>query len=456
MPTFAYQGQSQQGLKLGTLEADSQAAVAEALLAQGITPFDIVEKSQAEGAGQQITEFLSKHFPSLSGRTNGSVESAPGTQGRRKSRVYKPLVSVSARPRSIKSMLGIKENPSKEDVMMLSRQLHVLMHAGVPIIEGLGSLRDSTFSPPLKQVLVDVIEKLESGQALSGCLANHPNVFDDFFVSMVRIGEETGKLDEVFWSLYERMEFDERIRRQIKTATRYPIFVLSAIGIALAVVNLMVIPAFAKVFDSMGTQLPLLTRMLLWTSNFAQQQLPYIAVAMVGCYLLFNTWIKTQEGRLIWHDTLLKAPLFGSIILKASLARFCRGMALSLSSGVPVLQALTIVARTTDNEAIAVRLSGMRETIERGESVLGAAQQSGVFPRMVLQMIAVGDQSGQLDDMMNEVSTSYTKDVQYELQTFSQRLEPILIGVMGVLVLILALGIFLPIWDLGRVTMGKG
>ncbi len=421
MPSFAYQGQDASGRQAGMIDASNARAAAEALRSRGITPFEIKEKS----AESKIDKALNK-----------SKQSSTGIN-------LKSLFTKS------------RPAPKRVEIMMVSRQLHVLMRAGVPILSGLASLRDASTSESLKSVLSSVIAQLEAGQDLSSSLSAHPEAFDDFFVSMIRVGEETGKLDEVFWALYERMEFDDRIRKQIKSATRYPMFVMIAIGIALAIVNLMVIPAFSKVFSGLGAELPLLTRVLLWTSKFAQDQLPLLLVAMVVAFFAFKNWRNTESGRLYWDGFTLKVPLFGSIILKASLARFCRGMSLALSSGVPVISAISIVAKTTDNEALGEKLSGMRTNIERGESVLGAAIQSGVFPPMVIQMIAVGDQSGQLDDMMNEVAGSYTKDVQYELQTLSQRIEPILIAVMGVLVLILALGIFLPIWDLGRVTLQK-
>lgn len=425
MTSFAYQGQSIHGHKSGSIEAASAGAAALALKSQGITPFDIVEKMNATDSWWKKWLFGKQRY------------------------------ADAAKP-TWRSSLGLSERIYASDVMLLARQLHVLLHAGVPILSGLSSLRDVSSSFALKEILTDVIAKLESGQDLSSCMNAHPRAFDEFFVSMVRVGEETGKLDDVFLTLYTRMEFDERISRQIKTATRYPVFVLSAIAAALVITNLLVIPTFAQVFAQMGAQLPLLTRVLLGFSKFTQEQLPYLIAGAFALTWYFKTWIKTPIGKLTWHTILLKMPLFGSIVLKASLARFCRGMSLALSSGVPVLQALSVVARSTDNESLRQSLMGMRETIEHGESVYAAAQQSGVFPPMVMQMIAVGDQSGRLDDMMTEVSITYTKDVQYELQTFSQRLEPILIAVMGVLVLVLALGIFLPIWDLGRVTLNKG
>ena len=435
---YDYKAQNHLGNQSGRLEAQNAGAAAKALVQQGLVPFEIVEvrsvADQATWRSRLMGPAGAREQP-LGSTPRNEPNALPATGG-------------------LDSVLSFGRKVSPGEVMMFARQLHVLMRSGVPIMSGLASLSE-TSRPMLKTVLTDVIGQLSSGKEFSTCLAAHPRVFDDFFVSMVRVGEETGKLDEVFLTLYERMEFDERIGRQIKTATRYPLFVLTAIVVALAVVNLFVIPSFSKVFEGFGAQLPLLTRVLLWTSEFTQNQLPSIAAAAAVAAFGFRAWIKTPHGKLAWHGALLKVPLFGSIILKASLARFCRGMALALASGVPVLQAISIVARTSDNAMLSHKLAGMKESIERGSSVLGAAQDSKVFPPMVLQMIAVGDQSGQLDDMMNEVASSYTKDVQYELQTFSQRLEPILVAVMGVFVLILALGIFMPIWDLGSVAMQR-
>ena len=218
------------------------------------------------------------------------------------------------------------------------------------------------------------------------------------------------------------------------------------------VINLMVIPAFATVFKSFGAELPLATRILVATSNATINYGWLMALALVALVFGLRHWIATPEGRLTFDHWKLRAPLAGKIILKATLARFARSFALSLKSGVPVEQALTVVAQTVDNAHMAKKVEGMRTSVERGETILRAAINTGVFTPVVLQMIAVGEETGSVDELMDEVAELYTNDVQYDLKTLSQQIEPILIIFLGVLVLVLALGVFLPVWDLGRVA----
>ena len=213
------------------------------------------------------------------------------------------------------------------------------------------------------------------------------------------------------------------------------------------------IPAFAGVFKNLGAELPLATRILLATSNFTLQYGWAIVVAAVVAFLVFRQWVATEAGRLAFDRFKLRLPVAGPIVLKAQLARLSRSLALALRSGVSIEQALVVVAQTCDNLHIARKVEGMRGAIERGESLLRAAIQAQVFTPVVLQMIAVGEETGAVDDLMQEVADLYSNDVEYELKTLGQQIEPILIVFLGVLVLILALGVFLPIWDLGRASL---
>jgi MSHA biogenesis protein MshG len=245
------------------------------------------------------------------------------------------------------------------------------------------------------------------------------------------------------------------MRQQVKAALRYPSFVVAAMAVAIVVVNVFVIPAFAKVFEGFGAELPFMTRVLLGFSKFMVAYWWLLLLGVVGATFAFRTWIGTVVGRLQWDEFKLKIPIAGKIVQKATLSRFAGSLSLALRSGVPVVQAMSVVAQTVDNDFIARKVDAMRDSIERGESVLRVAIASGVFTPVVVQMVAVGEESGALDDMMQEVSEMYQREVEYELKTLSAQIEPILIVFLGVLVLILALGIFLPIWDLGKVATGK-
>jgi MSHA biogenesis protein MshG len=221
------------------------------------------------------------------------------------------------------------------------------------------------------------------------------------------------------------------------------------------VINIVVIPAFAKLFHGFNAPLPAMTRVLIGFSEFTLQYWPLLLALAVGAALGFRVWKGTPKGKYAWDRLKLRLPVAGKIINKATLARFARSLALSLRSGVPVVQGLTSVAGVVDNDYLAGRIEKMREGVERGETVLRTAAQAGVFTPVVLQMIAVGDETGELDDLMLEVAQLYEREVDYEIKTLAAQIEPILIVFLGVIVLILALGVFLPIWDLSRVALRR-
>ena len=408
MPYFAYKARDAGGKLIeGVLEGASSGGVADLLLGRGVTPVSI-EETRARGQG------------------NGNAALT----------LFKPRVQ-------------------HVDILLFSRQIHTLLKAGVPIMRALNGLQESATNPAMKEVIRDVRESLEAGRELSVSLARHPKVFSSFYISMVRVGEATGLLDEIFLRLFEHLEFERFMREQVKSALRYPMFVVIAMAVAIVVVNLFVIPAFAKVFQGFGAELPLMTRLLLGFSDFMVTWWPAMLVALIGGIVAFRAWVGTHAGRMQWEALALRFPIAGKIVSKAAMARFARSFALSTRSGVPVMQALSNSAQTVDNSYIAAKIEGMRDTVERGESVLRASIASGFFTPVVLQMVAVGEESGALDDMMEEVGQMYQREVEYELKTLGQQIEPILIVCLGALVLILALGIFLPMWDLGKVALKR-
>jgi MSHA biogenesis protein MshG len=245
------------------------------------------------------------------------------------------------------------------------------------------------------------------------------------------------------------------MRNQVKSALRYPSFVIAAMTAAIFVINLLVIPAFAKVFKGFQAQLPLMTRILIGFSDFMVAYWWLLAAAGFATTFLARSWVARPDGRLAWDAIKLRLPIAGKIIKKATLARFARSFALASRSGVPIVQGLTLVGRTVDNAFISDKVEKMRTGVERGESLLRTAVASKIFTPVVLQMVQVGEESGQLDNLMEDVAQIYQREVEYELKTLSSQIEPILIVALGVMVLMLALGIFLPMWDLGKVMMQK-
>jgi MSHA biogenesis protein MshG len=286
-------------------------------------------------------------------------------------------------------------------------------------------------------------------------MRRHPEVFTGFYVSVVRVGETTGQLDEAFNRLFGYLEFEREVRDRIKTALRYPTIVVLVVSAAIGIVNFAVIPAFAKIFEASKVPLPLLTRVLVKTSDLFIAYWPIGLAALVLAVVSFVTYTRTEQGRYNWDRVKLRIPIAGRIVFKATLARFARAFAIASRAGVPIVQALTVVASVVDNAFLARRVEQMREGVERGESVLRTAVTTSVFTPVVLQMIAVGEETGELDDLLNEVADMYEREVDYEIKTLAANLEPLITIILGVLVLILALGVFLPIWELGKVVLKK-
>jgi MSHA biogenesis protein MshG len=405
MPFFSYKARDGRGQLIeGVLEGVDSAAVATSLLGTGATPVEIAETAAP--------------------RADGSEHGL---------RLRRPRVKAV-------------------DLLLFSRQMYSLLKAGVPILRALAGLQESTGNPAFKHTLQKVRESLESGRELSVSLQRQGSVFTPFYVAMVYVGETTGRLEEIFLRLFHHLEFQEEMRTQVKSALRYPIFVVVVMGIALGIINLFVIPQFAKVYEGFGAKLPTITQWLIGFSNFCVAYWWVLLLALLGVWAGFRAWVATPAGRHRWDRFKLRVPISGPIVQKATLARFARSFALAIRSGVTAVHGLTLVSQVVDNSYMADRIEKMREGVERGESVLRTAIHSGVFTPVALQMVLVGEESGSLDDMMDEVADMYTREVQYDLKTLGAQIEPVLIVLLGVLVLIVALGVFLPIWDLGRVA----
>ena len=360
------------------------------------------------------------------------------------------LLPVSINPRVANTSLDLSRYLHRvrlAELIIFCRQMHALLKAGVPILRATRGLAESTQSLPLRRALTDISEHLEQGNALSTAMNQHGNVFSPLFVAMVHVGENTGRLDAVFLQLAHYHEREEETRKQIQAATRYPTFVLIAISIAMVILNIFVIPKFAEMFSSFGAELPWATQILLATSTFFVNYWWLLAALLVGGYGLFLYWLTTSSGRWLWDRQKLRFPIFGAIIHRASLARYARSLSLTLEAGVPLTSALSLVANAVDNAFMASRIVEMRQKIERGESLLRVSHQSGLFTPLVMQMIAVGEETGRVSELMTEVAEFYEREVDYDIKTLSARFEPILIAAVAAMVLVLALGIFTPMWD---------
>ena len=410
MPMFAYKGRNPRGeLVHGVLENASPSAVADQLFNSSITPLEInlapiTRKLMISGG------FLAK--------------------------LLEPKVSTL-------------------DVLLFSRQMHTLLRAGVPIMRALGGLQESTINKAFAKLLQELRESLDAGRELSAALRRHSHAFSAFYVSMVRVGELTGRMEEIFLQLFFHLDFERRTREQIKAALRYPTFVLIAIVAALVVINIFVIPAFAKVYAGFRAELPFLTQLLIGMSNFTLRFWPLLLAATVAAIFGLRWYLQSPSGKYRWDKLKLRIPVVGDIVKKATLARFTRSLALAVKSGVPIVQGLSVVAKVVDNNYIAQRIEQMRDGVERGETILRTASAAGVFTPVVLQMIAVGEETGAMDELLEEIAAMYDQDVEYQVKNLSAQIEPFLIVAIGGMVLVLALGVFLPIWDLGQVALKK-
>ena len=343
-----------------------------------------------------------------------------------------------------------------EDILVFSRQMYTLNKAGVPIFRAFAGLEASTAKPAMRDMLKDIRSSLDQGRELSAAMMRHSEVFGAFYISMIRVGEMTGRLTEVFLRLNEHLEFERDVRERIKQALRYPMFVMIAMAVAVVVLNVFVIPVFAKVFAGFNAELPLLTRGLLAFSRAIVAWWPLILASTLATVAVVRGYLRTSAGRYAWDTRKLKLPIVGDIVLKATLARFARSFALSSQSGVPLVQALTVVAQTVDNAFIGGRIEQMRDGIERGESIARCAAATGVFTPVVMQMISVGEETGELDTLLFEIADMYERETDYSIKGLSAAIEPILLAVIASLVLLLALGVFLPMWNLGQAAVGGG
>ena len=409
MASFNYTGRNANGSKVkDSIDAANLDAAAEKLFKKGITPISIVAGGQGNSsiASTDIFELLN----------NGRV--------------------------------------SLEELIIFCRQMYALMRSGVPIFRAINGMVESANSNTLKKALSDIGKQLEGGYSFSSALNHHPKIFDHLFVSLVHVGENTGQLDQAFFKLTTYLERELDTRKRIKAALRYPSMVLIALSAALVILNIFVIPTFADMFSRLGADLPPMTQFIIASSNLFINYWYYMLLAIVVTYLMINKSLKTKQGRYQWDRRKIKIPIIGSIIERSILARFSHSFAIVLKAGVPMTTALTLVAEAVDNTYMQEKIASMRQGIESGESLLRSSVASNLFTPLVLQMVAVGEETGRVDELLAEVGDYYEREVDYDLATLTARIEPLLLVVVAVMVLVLALGIFTPMWDMASAMQG--
>ena len=402
MTVFSYSGRNDKGeLISGILEAASIDGVAEQLVSGGVTPIDITEKKISAPID------LSKYF---------------------------------------------QAKITDEELIMFCRQMYSLTRAGVVLNQAMRGLSESINNQRFRKVLSDVETSLNGGMNLAVAFGKHDDVFDDLFINIIQVGENSGRLDLAFQQLGQYLELDKDTHRRIMSAVQYPMFVMIAIGLAIVILNIFVIPIFADLFSSFGAELPWATKVLIATSNAFVNYWPLIFIGVFSAIFGLRYYFNTEPGGLWWDRVKLKIPIIGGILERSMLARFGRSFSLMLRSGVPLIQCLELSSKAVVNKHLGSKIRGMRIGIQRGESLLRTATQSEMFTPLVLQMIQVGEETGKVDELLGEVALYYEQEVDYDLKNLSSYIEPILIVAIAGIVMVLALGIFLPMWDMFNVV----
>lgn len=341
------------------------------------------------------------------------------------------------------------------ELVMFCRQMYSLTKAGVPIIKAIAGLAESTDQECLRDSLRKLSKDLAGGKSLTLSMQEQSDIYSSLFISMVNVGENTGRLEDVFKQLADYYSIEYETRKRISAAMRYPTLVILFIAAAMVVLNIFVIPVFSQMFAKFGVDLPLTTRILIGTSNFFVQYWPIMAGVAVALPILIRWSLNKKSVRLAWDRVKLHLPVMGSIIDRSLLGRFSRSFSLMLQSGVPLNLALSLVAEAIDNKFLEERILDMRRQIEQGNSLSTVTTQSKMFTPLVLQMFAVGDETGRVDELLQEAADYYEREVDYDLKSLTAKIEPILLIFVAVIVAILALGIFTPMWDMYGAMQGK-
>lgn len=410
MPQFTYAGKSTQGgPQKGVIEAASAQAAAQALLSKNIVPISIQETKTT--SGEKAND----------GFAIGSL--------------FEPKVGL-------------------DEMIIFSRQMYSLLKAGIPIIRAIRGLSENASHKRFQEILKDIADQLEQGRSLSSAMTKYEKIFTRLTISVVVVGENTGKLDDVFLQLALYFEREQETRKRIKSALRYPTFVLIALAIAMFILNLFVVPVFTQMFERFDTELPIMTRVLIGTSNFFVNYWWLILIVLIGIIFSAKQYVNSTNGRLKWDKFKLKLPVVGSIIERSLLSRYSRSFSMILRAGVPLTAGLSLTADAVDNAHMQMRIKEMRQGIEKGESLLRVSKNSELFSTLVLQMIAVGEETGRLEPLLEESADYYEREVDFDLKSLTAKIEPILIGFVAVMVLILALGIFTPMWNMMSAVKG--
>jgi len=360
-------------------------------------------------------------------------------------------IKVKPKPKDLLEGTFLEKSVTTKDMVIFSRQFATLINSGLPILQALEVMSEQTENPRLKRVLYQIKNDVETGASLYDAMAKHRGVFDDLYLNMVQAGEVGGILDEVLLKLSIYMEKAAKLRRKIKGAMMYPAIVLTVAVVVVAIILIFVIPTFQEMFKDMPGGLPLPTQIVINLSNFIRSNFLYIAGFL---FLLFITlrliYKKTEKGRLFFDQFFLNLPILGDLMRKGAVAKFSRTLSTMLNSGVPILEALDIVAKTSGNKVIEKSVYKARKSIAEGHTIAEPLDETGVFPPMVIHMISVGEATGSLDQMLAKIADFYDDEVDAAVEALTSALEPIMIVFLGVVIGGLLVSMYLPIFKMGE------
>ena len=410
MPVYAYKGLTNEGKAVaGVIDADSPKGARLKLRRTGVFPTDLAEERARRTA----------------------------------------VAAAEPEPSRLQLNVGqLFEHITPQDLALMTRQLSTLVGAGLPLVECLSALIEQIDNARVKRTLSQVREQVVEGRAFAEALRDHPRVFSDLYVNMVRAGEASGALDVVLLRLAEYTESAAQLRSKVKTAMTYPILMASAGGTIMIFLLAFVVPKVTRIFAETKAALPLMTVILLALSNFLAQYWWVLVCGVIAAVIAVRVSVRTPAGRLRYDGYVLRFPYFGKLVKKVALARFSRTLSTLLSSGIPLLASLDIVKNVVNNAVLSEAIENARNSIREGQSIAPPLRKSGLFPPLVLHMVAVGEKSGELEEMLSRAADAYDSEVEASVAAMTSILEPVMILVMGAIVLFIVLAILLPIFEL--------
>lgn len=347
-----------------------------------------------------------------------------------------------------KALRSRRESVGTDDLVVFSRQLATMIESGISLVQALAILSEQAEKKSFKSVIGSMRQDIEEGSSFSEALAKHPGIFPEIFRSMVQAGEASGMLEEILERLAVYIEKSAALRRKIISSLIYPAVVISMAVIITAVLLLKVVPTFKAIFDILGGQLPLPTKILIFTSDLLRHNILYVIIAAAAAFFLFRKYYATQKGRYAVDKRMLSLPVFGKLAIKVAVVKFSRTLATLVKSGVPILNSLEIVARIAGNKVVEEAVLSARKSIREGEPIAGPLSSSGVFPPMVVRMIGVGEQTGELEKMLTKIADFYDDQVDAAVSGLTSLLEPMVIAFLGIVIGGIVMSLFLPIFKI--------